>query len=85
MLKQGAGVVTTRNHVHYIVTEYGVADLFGKTIRQRVQALVNIAAPQFREELTALRPGATLDLIALPVRNRQPLWATDPRDRTRVS
>jgi len=51
MLKQGAGVVTSRNHVHYIVTEHGVADLHGKTIRQRVQALVNIAAPEFREEL----------------------------------
>ena len=35
MLKPGAGVVTTRNHVHYVVTEYGVADLYGKTIRQR--------------------------------------------------
>ena len=52
MLKQGAGVVTSRNHVHYIVTEHGVADLHGKTIRQRVQALVNIAAPEYREELT---------------------------------
>jgi 4-hydroxybutyrate CoA-transferase len=51
MLKQGAGVVTTRNHVHYVVTEYGVADLYGRSIRQRVQALVNIAAPQFRDEL----------------------------------
>jgi 4-hydroxybutyrate CoA-transferase len=52
-LKVGAGVVTTRNHVHYVVTEYGAADLFAKTIRQRVQALINVAAPQFREELTA--------------------------------
>jgi len=52
MLKQGAGVVTSRYHVHYIVTEYGVADLYGKTIRQRAQALVNVAAPQFRDELT---------------------------------
>jgi 4-hydroxybutyrate CoA-transferase len=52
-LKLGAGVVTTRNHVHYVVTEYGVADLFAKTIRQRVQALINVAAPQFRDELTA--------------------------------
>jgi 4-hydroxybutyrate CoA-transferase len=51
MLKQGAGVVTTRNHVRYVVTEYGVAELYGKTIRQRAQALINIAAPQFREEL----------------------------------
>lgn len=52
MLKPGAGVVTTRNHVRYIVTEYGVAELYGKTIRQRAQALINIAHPQFREELT---------------------------------
>jgi 4-hydroxybutyrate CoA-transferase len=51
-LKVGAGVVTTRNHVHYIVTEYGIASLFGKSIRQRVKALINIAAPQFRDELT---------------------------------
>ncbi len=51
-LRVGAGVVTTRNHVHYVVTEYGIADLFGKTIRQRVKALINIAAPQFRDELT---------------------------------
>ena len=52
MLKQGAGVVTGRNHVHYIVTEYGVADLYGKSIRQRAQALINIAHPKFREDLT---------------------------------
>jgi len=53
MLKQGAGVVTTRNHVRYVITEYGVAELYGKTIRQRAQALINVAAPQFREELKA--------------------------------
>jgi 4-hydroxybutyrate CoA-transferase len=51
MLKQGAGVVTTRNHVRYVVTEYGVADLYCKSIRQRVHALAAIAAPQFRDEL----------------------------------
>ncbi len=51
MLKQGAGVVTTRNHVRYVVTEYGVAELYGKTIRQRAQALINIAHPDFRDEL----------------------------------
>ncbi len=51
-LKVGAGVVTTRNHVRYIVTEFGIADLYGKTIKQRAQSLINIAAPQFREELT---------------------------------
>jgi acetyl-CoA hydrolase len=52
MLNRGAGVVTTRNHVRYIVTEYGVADLYGKTLRQRAQALIHIAHPEFREELT---------------------------------
>ena len=51
MLKQGAGVTTSRNHVHYVVTEYGVAALYGKTIRQRAQALINIAHPDFRCEL----------------------------------
>jgi 4-hydroxybutyrate CoA-transferase len=51
MLKHGAGVVTSRNHVRYVVTEHGVADLYGKTIRQRAQALINVAHPQFREEL----------------------------------
>ncbi|NIW36426.1 MAG: 4-hydroxybutyrate CoA-transferase, partial [Gemmatimonadetes bacterium] len=52
MLKRGAGVVTSRYHVHYVVTEFGVADLYGKTIRQRARALIDIAAPQFRDELT---------------------------------
>ena len=51
MLKPGAGVVTTRNHVRYIVTEYGVADLYGKTIRQRAQQLIKIAHPHFRVDL----------------------------------
>lgn len=52
MLKRGAGVVTSRNHVHYVVTEYGVAALYGKSIRQRAQALINIAHPLFRQEMT---------------------------------
>ena len=51
MLKQGAGVVTTRNHIRFIVTEYGVAELYGKRIRERARALINIAHPDFREEL----------------------------------
>ena len=51
MLKQGAGVVTGRNHVHYIVTEYGVADLYGKTIRQRAKQLIGISHPDFRKDL----------------------------------
>ncbi len=51
LLKQGAGVVTTRAHVHYVVTEYGIADLYGKNIGQRAKALINIAHPSHREEL----------------------------------
>jgi 4-hydroxybutyrate CoA-transferase len=51
MLKQGAGVVTSRNHVHWIVTEYGSVDLYGKNIRQRVRALIGIAHPDFRGKL----------------------------------
>src|SRR5687767_1002014 len=51
MLKQGAGVVTSRNHVRYVVTEYGVADLYGKSLRQRAQQLINIADPDFRLDL----------------------------------
>ena len=51
LLKPGAGVVTTRNHVRYLVTEYGVADLYGKTIRERARQLINIAHPDFRSDL----------------------------------
>ncbi len=51
MLKQGAGVVTTRNHVRYVVTEYGIADLYGKTIHQRARQLIQIAHPNFHGEL----------------------------------
>lgn len=51
LLKQGGGVVTTRAHVHYVVTEYGVANLFGKNLRQRAVALMNIAHPDDREYL----------------------------------
>lgn len=51
MLKPGAGVVTSRNHVHYVITEYGVANLYGKSIRQRAQQLINIAHPDFRADL----------------------------------
>lgn len=50
-LNPGAGVVTTRSHVHYIVTEYGIANLYGKTIKERVKALVNIAHPDHREAI----------------------------------
>lgn len=52
-LAPGAGVVTTRAHVQTVVTEYGVAELHGKSISERARALIAIAAPQFRDELTA--------------------------------
>lgn len=51
VLRQGAGVVTTRAHVHYIVTEYGVVDLYGKNLSQRAKALISIAHPDHREAL----------------------------------
>ncbi|MGC9356981.1 MAG: acetyl-CoA hydrolase/transferase family protein [Anaerolineae bacterium] len=50
-LTPGAGVVTTRNHVHWVVTEHGAVDLYGKSIRERVEALISIAQPDFRDEL----------------------------------
>ena len=52
-LDEGAGVVTTRGDVHYVVTEYGVAYLHGKSLRERAVALIQIAHPKFREELIA--------------------------------
>lgn len=50
-LKQGAGVVTTRGHIHYVVTEFGTAYLYGKNLRQRAQSLIEIAHPDDREML----------------------------------
>ena len=51
ILKPGAGVVTTRAHVHYVVTEHGVVNLFGKTLGERAKALISIAHPEHRERL----------------------------------
>ena len=53
MLDPGAGVVTSRADVHYVVTEHGIAYLHGKTLRQRAEALIRIADPAFRDELTS--------------------------------
>ena len=50
-LKPGSGVVTTRGHVHWVVTEYGAVNLFGLSLRQRAEALIGIAHPDFREGL----------------------------------
>lgn len=52
-LDQGAGVVTSRGDVHFVATEYGIVDLFGRSIRERAKALISIAHPKFRDELTA--------------------------------
>jgi len=51
LLKQGAGVVTTRGHIHWVVTEYGAIDLFGMNMEQRANALIKLAHPDHREEL----------------------------------
>ncbi len=50
-LKEGAGVVTTRGHVHWVVTEYGKVNLFGKNLKQRARALIDLAHPSHREWL----------------------------------
>ena len=50
-LKEGAGVVTTRGHIHWVVTEYGIVNLFGKNLRQRAKALISIAHPDHRDYL----------------------------------
>jgi Acetyl-CoA hydrolase/transferase C-terminal domain len=50
-LARGAGVVTTRGHIHWVVTEFGAVDLFGKSLRQRAELLISIAHPDFRAEL----------------------------------
>jgi 4-hydroxybutyrate CoA-transferase len=51
-LQEGAGVVTTRAHARTVVTEHGIAELWGRSLRERAKALIAIAAPEFREELT---------------------------------
>lgn len=51
VVKPGAGVVTTRAHMHFVVTEHGVADLYGKTLRERARALIGVAHPDHREAL----------------------------------
>jgi len=68
-LKTGAGVVTSRGDVHYVVTEYGVAHLHGKTLRQRAEALIQIAHPDFRQDLlqAARRSGILDSRHAAPV------------------
>jgi 4-hydroxybutyrate CoA-transferase len=52
-LDHGAAVTTSRNDIHYIVTEYGIAELKGQTLRERARRLIKIAHPKFRDELKA--------------------------------
>lgn len=52
VLAEGAGVVTSRAHVRTVVTEHGVAELFGRSVRERAASLIAIAHPDFRDELT---------------------------------
>jgi len=71
LLQPGAGVVTTRADVQYVVTEHGVADLFGRTLRERAEALIAIAHPDFREELArAARERRILEPGPLSSRSR---------------
>jgi 4-hydroxybutyrate CoA-transferase len=84
-LRPGAGVVTTRADVHYVVTEYGIADLQGKSLRERAEALIRIAHPKFREELTrAARERRLLPALfhlGEPVRAPEEPTATHPTER----
>ncbi|MFI3298285.1 MAG: acetyl-CoA hydrolase/transferase C-terminal domain-containing protein [Rikenellaceae bacterium] len=52
VLNLGAGVVTTRSHMHYFVTEFGAVDLYGKTLQERARLIISVAAPQHQEELS---------------------------------
>ncbi len=82
VLEPGTGVVTSRGDVHYVVTEYGVADLWGKNIRERALALINIAHPDFRAELLAAAKGRHFVLLDQVVpRSRYP-WTEERRERT---
>ncbi|HEV2320527.1 MAG TPA: acetyl-CoA hydrolase/transferase C-terminal domain-containing protein [Verrucomicrobiae bacterium] len=68
-LKPGSGVVTTRADAHYVVTEFGIAELHGKSVRERTLALIHIAHPKFRDELMGLARERRLvhpNQIALP-------------------
>jgi acyl-CoA hydrolase len=77
-LTEGAGVVTSRGDVHYVVTEYGVAYLHGKTIRQRVLAMIGIAHPKFRAELIqAAKANKYLDEDQIELNSEHALYPED--------
>lgn len=88
-LRPGAGVVTTRGDVHYVVTEYGIAELWGKTVRERALALISIAHPNFRQQLLEAAQQRHLvyaDQIFLPQAAYPREWETTVtmHDGTRV-
>ena len=82
---EGAGVVTTRAHVRTVVTEWGVAELFGKSLRERAKALIAIAHPDFRDELRGRRPDPPPGLIQCPGHERAAADPTGPVSRCRGS
>jgi acyl-CoA hydrolase/GNAT superfamily N-acetyltransferase len=81
-LEPGTGVVTSRGDVHYVVTEYGVADLWGKNIRERALALINIAHPDFRAELLAAAKERRFVLLDQVVPRARYPWTEERRERT---
>ena len=66
LVDPGAGVVTTRGHVHWVATEYGAVNLHGKTLRERGEALIAIAHPDFRAELARDLAGIRHFQVRLP-------------------
>jgi len=81
-LEPGTGVVTSRGDVHYVVTEYGVADLWGKNIRERALALINIAHPDFRAELLAAAKERRFVLLDQVVPRARYSWTEERSERT---
>lgn len=81
-LEPGTGVVTSRGDVHYVVTEYGVADLWGRNIRERALALIAIAHPDFRGELMAAAKGRKWVLPDQVVPRARYPWAEERLERT---
>ncbi|WP_240486910.1 GNAT family N-acetyltransferase [Hyalangium minutum] len=81
-LEPGTGVVTSRGDVHYVVTEFGVADLWGKNIRERTLALIDIAHPDFRGELMAVAKGRKFVLPDQVVPRARYPWTEEKHERT---
>lgn len=82
VLEPGTGVVTSRGDVHYVVTEYGVADLWGKNIRERALALINIAHPDFHAELLAAAKERHFVLLDQVVPRARYPWTEERREQT---